>query len=70
MCCSFLSHEKVRSREALATSDNEIKVEPALRDLLPSTPEKEPILQLLRDAGILEIDQEILDSLPTWSEVT
>lgn len=40
------------------------------RDMLPSIPEKEPILQLLRDAGILELDAESVDRLPTWAKVT
>lgn len=38
--------------------------------MLPSIPEKEPILQLLRDAGILELDAESVDRLPTWAKVT
>ena len=37
----------------------------------PSTMGKEPILQLLRDAGVADdLDAETLASLPSWEEVT
>jgi len=32
--------------------------------------EKEPILQLLRDAGIHEVEHSVMKSLPTWEQVT
>jgi hypothetical protein len=32
--------------------------------------DKEPILRILREAGINDIDNETLQELPTWSEVT
>jgi len=31
---------------------------------------KEPILQILREAGITDIDDATMDLLPTWEEVT
>jgi len=32
--------------------------------------DKEPLLQILREAGIDDVDEDTLDKLPTWSEVT
>jgi hypothetical protein len=77
ICWSFVRKMQTSGRKALvATAANYDQPqreqqgnEPAHRDLLPNIPEKEPILQLIRDAGIAELDKETLDSLPTWSEV-
>jgi hypothetical protein len=58
-----------RKMEAFTVSTPLTSTKPEAVDRLPHVPEKEPILQLLRDAGILELDPETLESLPTWSDV-
>lgn len=64
LCWSMLTRTKDTGRMAMA-GDGEHS-----RDVLPSFPVEDHILQLLRDAGVSELDQETLGSLPTWAEVT
>jgi hypothetical protein len=58
-----------RNMEAFTVSAPLTSTKQQAVDRLPHVPEKAPILQLLRDAGILELDPETLESLPTWSDV-
>jgi hypothetical protein len=77
-CCYLICHSLVRTLNDEAakhmrggsTERYEKKSNDKSTKLPVSLHGKEPLLNILKEAGITDLDQNIIDRLPTWEEVT